>query len=71
MVASVNADSAAEKAGIEPGDLIVKIDDMRIDSVRGYSEALDLLEVGQKVDITVLRADTKVHLEATVGRSMR
>jgi uncharacterized iron-regulated protein len=71
LVGQVFPGSAAEKAGLVPGDLIVKIDDMPIVDVRSYAAALDQLEVGQQIKISVRRADTVQVLDGVVGRSMR
>lgn len=63
--------SAAAKAGIKKGDLIVKLAGEEIDDVRHYSDVLGGLTIGQKVKVVVKRDGKEIKLEAVVGESHR
>ena len=71
LVESVIAGGAAAKAGIRDGDVIIELGESIVFDVRSYSEALQQLTVGEKVKVRVIRGDEILHLDATVGRSMR
>jgi serine protease Do len=56
LVRAVEAGSAAERAGIERGDLIVGAAGKQIDRVDALYEALDGVASGGQLELTVLRA---------------
>lgn len=66
QVAQVYEGSAASGAGIQPGDLIIKIDDVDI-SADTFDAASELLtgEAGTKVTMTVRRDDEDTEMEIT------
>ena len=66
-VSSVTPTSPAAAAGILEGDVLVRIDDAPIADLRGYSDVLKTLEVGQTVVLTVVREGAEVQLEATLS----
>jgi hypothetical protein len=66
LVEEVSEGSPAAAAGVQPGDVLVRIDDQEIADLRGYSEVLKSLEPGQTVVATLIRADSEVNLEVTV-----
>lgn len=53
--ASIVAGSPAEKAGLKPKDIIVKVDNTDVDENNSLSTVLGRYTVGQKVTLTVLR----------------
>ena len=61
------AGSAAEKAGIQAGDVLTALDGKPIANLQGYSELLKTLTPGQTVRVTVLRQGKELTLEATLG----
>lgn len=63
-IASVQAGSAAEQAGFQPGDLIIKADGRRI---RGFDEVAEIVQVRANVPtaFVVERAGREVAIEAT------
>ena len=58
LVERVNKGSAAEKAGIKAGDVLLKIGKRTIDDLEDVSKAFSRLEEGDKVDVEVLRKGT-------------
>ena len=56
-VDSVIANSAAHKAGIEPEDLIVFVNDQVVRSCSEFKQAIGSLNRGQKLQIVVRRDD--------------
>lgn len=66
-VAGVVPDSAAEKAGLEKGDVIQKIDDKVVRGPLGLAESLRKHAAGDRVRITVSRDGKNVALDAELG----
>lgn len=54
---------AAEESGIQPGDIIIKINDKEVNKISEFQEQLSKYRPGDKVKITVLRKDTKKEFE--------
>jgi putative serine protease PepD len=66
-VQSVVRGSPAEAAGIQPGDIIVRIGDATIESVEDVFAAVRSHKVGQRVEVEVVRGTKRVTLEATLA----
>ncbi len=58
---------AAETAGIQPGDVIVAVDDTTITTMDQLISAIRLHRVGDTIDITVRRDGTTLTLPVTLG----
>ena len=65
-ITGVSSGGPAEKAGLKGGDVIIKIGEMEIEDIYGYMGALNELEKGQKVEITVLRNEERLTLEVSL-----
>jgi hypothetical protein len=65
-VDSLVPDSPAVKAGLQAGDIIVRIEDQTIRDLRAYSDALKKLQPNQTVTFQVLREEKKLRLKVTV-----
>jgi serine protease Do len=69
FVAQVYPGSPAEKAGIEPGDIITRIGDVTLDQQNPYTNALYRYSPGDTVDLQVLRSRQEVDLRVTLEES--
>jgi S1-C subfamily serine protease len=65
-VESVGESSPAAKAGIQPGDVIIRIDSAEIADLRGYSDVIRTLEAGQEISVVVVRDGAEQVLEVVV-----
>jgi hypothetical protein len=66
QVSSLVPGSPADKAGIQAGDVLTRIDDREVTDLRGFSDILKTLEPGQNVTATVVREGEELQLEVTV-----
>jgi len=69
FIAQVYANSPAEKAGLQPGDIITRIGDVTLDNENPYTNALYRYEPGQTVDLIVIRNGSEVSLQVTLEES--
>ncbi len=54
-IADLSAGSPAEKAGLQKGDVIIKIGEYKVTNLREYSDALKKFSPGDTVDLVYLR----------------
>ncbi|MDR9419836.1 M28 family peptidase [Gracilimonas sp.] len=54
-ITGVSGDGPAAKAGLEGGDIIIRIGAIDVEDIYGYMGALNELERGETVEVTVLR----------------
>ena len=66
VVWQIHGQSAAARAGIEPGDVIYSIDGRPVDDVAAYSRLISDAEVGSIVTLGVLRYGDPIELRVTV-----
>jgi serine protease Do len=67
LVSSVQPGSAAERAGLQPGDVIVKFDGRAIGAAGELSAAVGQSAPGDKVRIEILRKGESMAVNATLG----
>lgn len=65
-VKSVNEGSAAERAGLKPGDRFISIDNTFINSTGNITSVLDEHQVGDTISIQIVRGSQMVTLELTL-----
>ncbi|MGB3565435.1 MAG: PDZ domain-containing protein, partial [Thermoanaerobaculia bacterium] len=65
-IESVAPGSPAERAGLQGGDILIRIEDQEVADLRVYSDILKTLEPGQTVTATVLREAEEIALSVTV-----
>lgn len=69
LITEVIKDSPAEKAGLKAGDVIVQIGEARIENSSDVSELISDREVGDEVELGLLRDKRSVTLKATLGET--
>lgn len=67
LVEEVDQESAAGKAGIKAGDVILQVGKKKIDEVRDVSRALGAYDEGEKVEVEVLRKGARKTVSLEVG----
>lgn len=67
LVSSVEKGSAAEKAGLQPGDVVRKIDGKPIVSSGDLASTITMATPGEKIKLDVWRAGAQKDLVATLG----
>ena len=66
LVSQVTEGSAAEKAGIKPGDVITSINNQTIKSNSELRNAIGLSRVGDKLDVALIRDRKPMHVTAMI-----
>lgn len=66
FVDSVTEDGPADKAGIQAGDIIRKIDGTSVETFDDLTEQLSYYEAGEKIDFVIARANGGEYKEETV-----
>ena len=69
IVYNVEADSAAKKAGLAMGDVIIKLEDKKVEDIMDLHEMLDDKAIGKRLRITILRGEKLTELTATPSES--
>jgi Do/DeqQ family serine protease len=69
LVADVQPDSAADKAGLKVDDIIVEVNDERIDNNRDLANAIGLRGPGEQVEIKYLRGGDTRTTTAELGEA--
>jgi Do/DeqQ family serine protease len=69
LVEEVQPESAAEKAGIEVGDVIIEIDGQKVSGGGDLRTTIGLKRSGDKVLVTVKRNDKQKRLSAVLGEA--
>lgn len=67
VVTSVNADSPAEEAGLQPDDIVTAVDGEPIASADGLIIAAREHEIGETITLTVVRGDETFDVEVVLG----
>jgi S1-C subfamily serine protease len=67
MVMSTVTDGPAARAGVQAGDILLKLDGTRATRLRHLSERLGTDSVGREIEISALRGGAPVSLRATIG----
>ena len=68
LVSDVRAGSPAEKAGIEPGDVIRAVDGMRIDDSSDLPPVIGAMAPGATAKLTILRGGKTLERDVTLTR---
>ena len=68
LVASIGEKSPAEKAGLKAGDIILKFDGKKIDTMRALPKLVSNTEVGKTVELEIWRNKKLITKKLTLGR---
>jgi serine protease Do len=68
LVTEVVPEQAAAKAGVEKGDVILRIDGTAVDNAFSLRFAIGRRRAEDRVKLEVLRGEETLHLDATLGR---
>ncbi len=68
IITTVEPGSAAQEAGLKPGDIVTEVNGRPIRTATDLRNAIGLLRVGEKVRLKVLRDGKTLTLSATVAR---
>lgn len=66
LVLGVEGETTAEQAGIKAGDVIVALEDKKVETIGDIREAMSALEKGDELNITVVRKNKRVKLKGEV-----
>jgi len=69
LIQKVLPNSPAERAGLQPGDLIIQVNDRPIHSAADLRAAIQQAEPGSKLQITLIRHGTKRHVEVILRKA--
>jgi len=67
VIARVFPDSAAEKAGLQAGDVVIAINDHKLRNSADMRNRIGLLRIGDRVEMTVLREGKQRKLTAVIA----
>ncbi|WP_321368219.1 DegQ family serine endoprotease [uncultured Desulfuromusa sp.] len=67
LIAQVMENSAAAKAGLKQGDVILKLDGSKVDKVATFRNQIAMTRPGTEVEFQVLRDGKKKKIKATIG----
>lgn len=67
IVRDVVPNSPAEKAGLEPGDVILSVNDKKIADPRALQQLIERLDIGKEYPIQVMREGKPVDLKVTIA----
>ena len=69
LITGVQADSAAEDAGLQVGDIIVEVNDKKVDGARELQNRIGLLRSGDEINIRYLRENKMLSTRAELGQA--
>jgi serine protease Do/serine protease DegQ len=69
LITGIQSDSAAEIAGLEVGDIIVEVNDKKVDGAAELRNRIGLLRSGEQVRIKYLRDNALLSTKAELGQA--
>ena len=71
LVISGRDGSPAAKAGLKPGDVVLKLDGNRVNNSKSLQDAVEKLEIGKGYELEILRGGEKDTLSVTIEQIKR
>jgi len=71
VVSKVESNSAADRSGIEPGDIIVAINGKKVKGSHQIRNIIGLQQIGDKIKIELLRGSLRKTVNAKLGKPQR
>lgn len=68
LITGIQADSAAEHAGLQVGDIIIDVNDKKVDGAPQLRNHIGLLRSGEQIEIRYLRDNESHSTKAELGR---
>ncbi|BBM84335.1 S1C family serine protease [Candidatus Uabimicrobium amorphum] len=68
LISTVTANSAAHKAGVLPGDILISLDEVSVGEWADLVRLITSKKIGQKIEFEVIRENKKKKLTATLGK---
>ncbi|MFK7909607.1 MAG: trypsin-like peptidase domain-containing protein [Akkermansiaceae bacterium] len=68
LIGKVGKDSAAEKAGLKIGDVIIKINDKKVTKKDAFKTELKEMAEGQSISLTILRKGEEKVIDVKLGK---
>lgn len=69
LIAEVTKESAAEKAGLKQGDIIIAYNDILVKNMQSFRKEIALMSPGDKVKLTIIRDKKKENITIMLGDS--
>jgi Do/DeqQ family serine protease len=69
LITGISAGSAAERAGLEVDDIIVEVNDKKIESASELANAIGLMTSGSEVEIKYIRGDRQRSVRTELGQA--
>jgi Do/DeqQ family serine protease len=69
LITGVQADSAAEDAGLQVGDIIVEVNNKKVDGAAELRNRIGLLRSGDEIDIKYVRENKMLSTRAELGQA--
>lgn len=67
LVADVSKDSPAEKAGLKPGDIILKMDDQDVKDIGSFRNAIAMTAPGSEIRLLIFRNGKEQQIGVRIG----
>jgi serine protease Do/serine protease DegQ len=71
VVSMVEGSSAAARAGIEPGDIMLSLNGKKVKGSHQIKNIIGLLQIGDEVEIELMRGDVRKVVTAIIGKPIR
>jgi serine protease Do/serine protease DegQ len=71
VISRVEESSAAARAGLEPGDIIVALNGRKVKGSHQIRNIIGLKKIGDSIDIEIIRGDKRKTIRAVIGKPQR